>query len=201
MNKPANTSLNIMDEIKERWSPRAFSTKVVEPEKLEKIFEAAHWSASCFNEQPWRFLVGIRNQDAAWQKIFDCLADGNQIWCKPAPVLALLIYKKTFTHNNRTNSWAAYDLGQSAAYICIQAAAEDLYVHQMAGFDPEKARKAFNIPDEFEIKTAMAIGYYGDADALPDELKKSELGPRSRKKLSDLVFSGEWEKMAEFIKS
>ena len=201
MNKPAPTVLKILNIIKNRWSPRAFSTKPIEPEKLERIFEAARWSASCFNEQPWRFLVGIKDKDETWEKIFDSLAEGNQIWCKSVPVLSLLIAKKTFSHNNRPNNWANYDLGQAAAYISIQALAEELFVHQMAGFDPEKVRKDFSIPNDFDIKAALAIGYYGDENSLPENVQKSELGARSRKELSTIVFSKEWGKTAEFISS
>ncbi|MEJ2545759.1 MAG: nitroreductase family protein, partial [Calditrichaceae bacterium] len=75
MNKPADTSLKILNEIKNRWSPRAFSEKPVEYDKLERVFEAARWSASCFNEQPWRFIVGIKGHNNTWDKIFDSLSE------------------------------------------------------------------------------------------------------------------------------
>ena len=200
MLKPANTSLNLLHEIKNRWSPRAFSSQLVEPEKLERIFEAARWSASCSNEQPWRFLVGIKNQDQAWTKILNSLNIGNQIWCKFAPVLVLLISKSNFTRNDRPNKWSNYDLGQSAAYLSVQATSEGLFVHQMAGFNAEKARSLLSIPDDFEVKTAMAIGYYGDAENLPEDKKTSEFADRSRKELKAMVYSGEWNRTADFIK-
>jgi nitroreductase len=200
MNKPATTSLNILDEIKNRWSPRAFNEKTVETDKLERIFEAARWSASSFNEQPWRFLVGIKNQGKSWDNIFESMSKWNQTWCKSVPVLVLLVTKKTFSHNNKFNAWASYDLGQTAAYISIQAMAEGLYVHQMAGFDQDKVRNTLSIPDDFEIKTVIAIGYYGDANRLPQDIRKSELSTRSRKELSKIVFSNKWDEQAEFLR-
>ncbi len=190
--KEAQTSIKIHPLIKQRWSPRAFSEKPVEEEKLTSLFEAARWSASCFNEQPWRFVVGIKGKGSSYQRIFDCLAEGNQLWCQYAPVLILLCAKKTFTHNQKDNKWAFYDLGQAAAYISFQAMAEGLYVHQMAGFDPQKARNAFNIPDDFVPFTVMALGYLGDPDILPDNLKKSELGSRQRIPMKEIVFSENW---------
>lgn len=199
MEKPATTSLKILDEIKNRWSPRAFNEKPVEADKLERIFEAARWSASSFNEQPWRFLVGIKNKDTSWDNIFQSLSKWNQIWCKSVPILVSLVAKKTFSHNNKFNAWASYDLGQAAAYISVQAMAEGLYVHQMAGFDQNKIRITLSIPDDFEIKTVMAIGYYGDANKLPEDMQKSELKARSRKKLSEIVFSTEWAEPAELL--
>jgi len=201
MIKPAETNLSIVEDIKNRWSPRAFDSKPVEPEKLERIFEAARWSASSYNEQPWRFIAGIKDRDNTWDMIFDCLADANKIWCGNAPVLILLVAKKTFSHNNRANNWSIYDLGQSGAYMCVQATREGLFVHQMAGFKPDKAAENFSVPDDYEVKTAMAVGYYGDPDILPDNLKKSELNPRSRKQLGELVFDQKWGNTAGFIKS
>ncbi len=200
MNKPATTSLKILPEIKNRWSPRAFSDKQVESEKLERIFEAARWSASCFNEQPWRFMVGIKDQDKSWDKIFKSLSEWNQTWCESVPVLVLLVSKKTFTHNNRANAWANYDLGQAAAYISVQAMAEGLYVHQMAGFDQDKARNGLFVPEGFEIKSVIAIGYYGDVNTLPEDIRNSERGARSRNDLSTMVFSDKWGEQTEFLK-
>lgn len=190
--KEAQTTIQIQPLIKRRWSPRAFSERPVEKEKLIRLFEAARWSASCFNEQPWRFIVGIKGQRQSYQKIFDSLAEGNQLWCKFAPVLILLCAKTTFSHNQKKNKWAFYDLGQAAAYISMQAMAEGLYVHQMAGFDPEKVNSSFAIPNDFEPFTVMALGYLGDADILPETLKKSELSLRERKPLTELVFSKNW---------
>lgn len=201
MNKPAPTSLKLLEEIKNRWSPRAFSNKQVEQDKLERIFEAARWSASCFNEQPWRFLIGVKGQDDTWEKIFGTLAEGNQVWCESVPVLVMLITKKSFSHTNRVNKWAEYDLGQTAAYISIQAMTEGLYVHQMAGFDSALAQKSFSIPNDFEIKTIMAIGYYGDINDLPGDIQKSETGDRIRKDLKMIIYSGNWENPARFIQS
>ena len=199
MNKPANTSLNILDEIKNRWSPRAFSEKPVEHDKLERVFEAARWSASCFNEQPWRFFVGIKGQGNTWDKIFNSLGEWNQKWCKSVPVLVLLVTKKSFTRNDKPNDFAEYDLGQTAAYLSIQAMKEGLFTHQMAGFNRIDARDSFAIPDEYILKTVMAIGYYGDAKNLPDDMRKTELGPRSRKALSSVVFDEQWDEPAGFL--
>lgn len=194
MNKEAAASVEIHDLIKKRWSPRAFSSKPVETEKLQRLFEAARWSASCFNEQPWRFILGLKDRGQAYKKIFETLAEGNKIWCRNVPVLVLLIAKKTFSHNGKANLWHQYDLGQAAAYLSLQATAEGLYVHQMAGFNPSKARELFSIPDDFEPFTVMAIGYLGQPDQLPDDLKEMETAARTRMQSNKFVFSEIWGK-------
>ena len=187
MEKNANTDLNIHPLIKKRWSPRAFSPRIIEKAKLERIIEAARWSPSCFNEQPWRFIMGIKGENSIYDKIYSTLAEGNQVWAKQVPCLILIIVKVAFTHNGKPNKWSEYDCGQAAAYMSIQALEDNIYVHQMAGFDRRKAKNVFKISDEFEPIVVMAAGYIGDAKQLPDDLKKMELSPRKRLPVNDLV--------------
>lgn len=214
MDKPAITNLEIHPVIKKRWSPRSFQTgKPVEPEKLQRIFEAARWAPSSFNEQPWRFIVGTRGPgdrsgepsdgssrsggsvdrgskpDPTWEKIHATLAEFNQKWAHLAPVLVLTLGKKTFTKNGNPSKVYKYDLGASAAYMTFQAYSEGLVMHQMGGFDKEKAVEAFGIPADFEPVTAIAIGYQDIPERLIPEMEKSERAPRSRHALDELVFS------------
>jgi nitroreductase len=133
-----------------RWSPRSFSDRDVPSADLAKVFEAARWAASSFNEQPWRWLVGKRNS-TAYNKILDSLMPFNQAWAGNAPVLILGTAKTTFSHNDTPNRVALYDLGAASSYLTLQAAALGLVTHQMGGFDQDKARKSFAIPEHFLI--------------------------------------------------
>ncbi|MBN2425891.1 MAG: nitroreductase family protein [Calditrichaceae bacterium] len=188
MSKTAQTKYDILDIIKNRWSPVGFTGKPVSADTLEKLFEAARWSASCFNEQPWRFFVGIKNENRIWELIYNALSDGNKTWCIHVPVLVALCGKKEFSHNNKPNNWYTYDVGQSAAYISMQAMAEGLYVHQMAGFESEQLIKNLNIPENLKPLTIMAIGYKGSAENLPENLRKRDEEPRKRKLMEELIY-------------
>jgi nitroreductase len=180
----------------ERWSPRSFANRAVSRELLKKVFEAARWAASSFNEQPWRFLVGTRGE-SAYEKIFQSLGEFNQKWAQTAPVLILGAAKTRFSHNGVENRVALYDLGAAASYLTLEAAALGLATHQMAGFDPEKARKAFGIPTEYTLGAVIALGYPGEPAALGDNgMVEQETRPRTRKPLDEIVFS-EWGKTAE----
>jgi nitroreductase len=185
----------VIKEILTRWSPRAFSHKPVSHEDLRKIFEAARWAASSYNEQPWRFLVGHRG-DPTYQKIFDSLVEFNQGWAKSAPVLILSAASKHFAHNKAANHFAIHDTGAATAYLVLQAAALGLHAHSMAGFDQQKARAAFDIPEDFAIGAVTALGHLGDADTLPEGLREQEASPRQRKPLSEIVFA-EWGQAAK----
>ncbi len=185
----------VIEPILARWSPRAFSHRSVAAEDLRKIFEAARWAASSFNEQPWRFLVGHRG-DPTYQKIFDSLVEFNQGWAKSAPVLILSAASKHFAHNKAPNHFAIHDTGAATAYLALQATVLGLHAHSMAGFDQEKARAAFGIPASFHIGAVTALGHLGDVDTLPEGLQEQEVSPRQRKPLGEIVFV-EWEQPAK----
>jgi nitroreductase len=185
--KRAPAHENLLPVILERWSPRSFDSRDVSPADLKRVFEAAHWAPSSFNEQPWRFIVG-RHGSETFQKIVSTLSAGNQPWAPNAPVLILGVAKTHFTQNNNPNYYALFDLGAASALVTLQAAALGLATHQMAGFDRDAARKTFAIPDEYAIGSVMALGYQGEPSALPSEkLIQMETSPRSRKPLSEII--------------
>jgi nitroreductase len=177
-----------------RWSPRAFADKDVSSDDLKKIFEAARWAASSYNEQPWRFFVGRRG-DATYQKIFDTLVEFNQGWAKSAPVLIFSVASNKFAQNGSHNQYAIHDTGAATAYLSLQATALGLHTHSMAGFDHSKARKTFNVSAEYEIGAVTALGYLGNPETLHDQLRATEESPRTRKALSEFVLT-DWDKPA-----
>lgn len=195
MNNPAPTEHPVLEEIKHRWSPRAFADKPVEPDKLKSLFEAARWAASAFNEQPWRFIVATKDDPAGYEKALGCLVEANQAWAKHAPVLVLTVSASTFKKNGKDNRVALHDLGQAAAHLGIEATRQGLVIHQMAGVELDKVRKTYNVPDGFEPQTAIAIGYPGEADSLPEGwMRDAEQAERSRAAFDAFVFGDEWDK-------
>jgi len=192
MEKPAQTDYPILELLKRRWSPRAFSDRMVEPEKLLSLFEAARWAPSSFNEQPWYFVLATREKPEEHAQLLSCLVEKNQEWACLAPVLVVSVAKLRFDRTGKPNRHAFHDLGMAMGNLLIQATALDLCVHQMAGFSPEKVEELYHIPREFEAVTAIAIGYAGDVEALLESFRASELGPRSRKPIQSFVFEGQW---------
>src|SRR6202040_1937413 len=158
MHKRAPTDCPVHDFITERWSPRAFSDKPVAPDVLASLFEAARWAPSSSNEQPWAYIVATRDDRENFEKMLSVLVEFNANWAKNAPVLALAIAELAFAKNNAPNRNAQYDTGAATALLSVEATAHGLAVHQMAGFDPEKARQVFGIPAGWEAIAALAIG-------------------------------------------
>ena len=198
MQKPAPNDFPVHQLIRERWSPRAFADKPVAGEVLGSLFEAARWAPSSNNEQPWAFIVGTKDDPVNFDKVLGTLVEFNASWAKRAPVLAIAVAELAFEKNHAPNRNAYYDTGAASALLSVQATVEGLAVHQMAGFDPEQARRVFGIPQGWEAIAALAIGYPGDPDSLPDKLKDRELAPRTRKPIREFVMTGTWGHTAPF---
>lgn len=196
MQKPAITQVPINEVIAQRWSPRAFDdTKDISNEQVIALLEAARWAPSCFGDQPWRFIVWNKSTDTqAWQQAFDTLAPSNQTWVKNAALLILVCADTLFGHNQTPNRWAQYDTGAAAENLCLQASSVGLAAHQMGGFNSDLACEKFAIPSQYTPMAMLAVGYEGDANDLPDDLKTRELAARKRKPLGELFFNGAWGK-------
>jgi nitroreductase len=192
MEKPDEIQYPIEDLIRKRRSPRAFSSQPVEPEKLRSMFEAARWAASCYNEQPWNFIVATKADGEVYERLLGCLVEANAVWASRAPVLMISVAKLNFRHNDKPNRHALHDTGQAAAHLALQAAAFGIQVHQMGGFDLERAREQFSIPEGFEPVAAIAAGYPCDPEELPEDIRARELAPRTRRPSEEFVFGGNW---------
>jgi nitroreductase len=201
MRPPNDVAHPVHELIRRRWSPRAFAERAVEPEKLRRVFEAARWAMSSYNAQPWGYLVATKDDPAEFERMLACLVEGNQAWARSAPVLMVAVATQTFEHNGKPNRHAFYDVGAATAFLTLEATSLDLFVHQMAGFIPEKVRQTYALPDRVEPAAALALGYAGDPAALPENLRAKELQPGKRKPMADFVFSGAWGRRAGWVAS
>lgn len=180
--------------ILERWSPRAFSPREVEPEKLDAIFEAARWAASSYNEQPWRFLLARSSEDR--KKFVDFLLPANQVWAKDAPILLVVLAKKTFSHNGQPNKTYQFCTGAAAAYLTLACTQQGLIAHGMAGFDADMARATLGVPSDFDLMAVFAVGYHGDKSLLPSDVAEREV-PSGRRPACDSVMEGHFTQSEE----
>jgi len=200
MSNPADTGHPVEDLIRRRWSPVGFAGRPVEPWKIRSVLEAARWAASSYNEQPWKFLLATRDEPEAFRRFVDCLVEGNVPWASRAPVLMLSVAGLQFARNAKPNRHALHDVGLAVGNLSLQATALDLYVHQMAGFSVDKARRNFNIPDDHEPAAMIAVGYLDDPQSVPEPLAQRDAAPRSRKPLSEFVFAARWGDPSPLVK-
>ncbi len=200
MSRPAPADHPLHELILNRHSTRAIAERPVERAKLLSLLEAARWAASSYNDQPWHFIMGVKDeQPEVWNQLHDCMVEFNQTWAGKAPVLLLAVGRMKLGHNGMPNRHALHDVGAARAQLSLLGVAMGRGAHPIAGFNPGRARGVFAIPEEFEPITMMAIGYPGDPAALPEALRTRETVPRVRRPLSSMVFAGKWGETSPVI--
>ncbi len=186
MSRIAETSVPIVDALATRWSPRSFDQKaVVTPADLTASFEAARWSPSANNLQPWSFVAGYRGEDT-FNVIAENLAGYNAAWAPRAAALVVNLAESANAEGT-PNKFAEYDLGQAVAHFSVQATADGYFVHQMGGFDVAVIADKLGIAEPWKIVSVMAVGPRAEADELPEPLAAREVAPRTRKPLAEVV--------------
>lgn len=197
--KIIETKAPIHDLIASRWSGRAFDPeKLLSREQIISLIEAARWAPSCYGDQPWRFIVFDKaTNKAAWERAIDCLAEGNQAWAKDAPLLLLACADSLMSKNGNPNRWGQYDTGAASNNLSLQATALGLMVHQMGGFNADKAREFFAVPDQYTPMAMMTVGYQLPEDKIPNDIKEREYSDRVRHPIEKIFFDGTWEKPIE----
>jgi nitroreductase len=193
--------VELHDLIKERRSSLAYSERPVGPEEIRNLLEAARWAASSYNQQPWHFIVATKDDHREYERLLGCIVPANALWARNAQVLMLSVAKLAYDANGAPNRHALHDVGQATANLALQATALGLAVHQMGGFDMERARKDFRIPEGYEPVAAIAIGYPGDPESLPESLRERASAPRTRRELGDFVFTGRWGQTSPAVES
>lgn len=186
----------ILDLFKQRWATRAFDiTKPVEHDKIISMCEAAHWVPTCFNEQPYKFIIFNKfTNEEAYNKAFDCLGEWNQNWAKSAPVLVAAIANTKFRQNGKFNRWAEYDTGAATMAFYTQAISMGVMTHAMGGFDEEKLKTTFGISDDFVPMSMIAVGYQSEnINVIDEKYHDGETKPRERLDLGVNFYEGKWE--------
>jgi nitroreductase len=192
MTTRVTTDHPVQELIATRWSPYAFADRSVAREDLLSLFEAARWAPSSYNEQPWSYIVATREDANAFAQLLSCLVEGNQVWARAAPVLALGCTSLNFSRNGQPNAAAQHDLGLASENLVLEATARGLVVHQMIGILPDRARELYQVPEGVRPLTGLAIGYPGDPASLPENIRARDAARRPRKPLAAFVFGGKW---------
>jgi len=188
LHNPRTPEVDIDSMFTDRWSPRALLPDPLAEEQVAALFEAARWTPSCYNEQPWLFLYAT---DAADRKRFaSALVERNRLWASNAPLLIFVLTRLNFSGTGQPNRHAAFDAGAAWMALALQARRLGLYAHAMAGFSRKKAFEVLDVSaDEFDIMAAVAVGRRDGAEQLPEELAAIEK-PNERKPRVEMARKG-----------
>ena len=175
--------------ITDRWSPRAFDDRAVDYDKIHLLFEAAKWAPSSRNAQPWRFIFATKEM-SDYKVFIELMSEVNQQWASTAPLLVMPLAQVISTYKNRPNRLAFFEAGMAVGNLLAQATAMDLMVHQMSGYDHERAKETLVIPTRYEPMSIMAIGYKGEPAKLPSDVAAWEQRERTRMEISKFLVQG-----------
>jgi len=167
----------MLEAIEKRKAYRALDTKPIAEEVLLRLAEAAHTAPSSMNNQPWR-LVTVTDENVL-ERLKETLAPGNY-WANKAPALVAVVTNNSWGMTLGERNYAPFELGMAAMAYQLQAVQEGLYVHPIAGFNADLAKKVLGIADEDSIMVLMVIGYPGDSSHLSKKHLESENGTRNR---------------------
>jgi nitroreductase len=172
----------------DRWSPRSFINEPLSDDQVQTLFEAARWSPSCFNEQPWLFPYARSPEDR--KRFLTALSEWNQRWAKNAPLLLFACCRKAFTKSGKENRTAAFDTGAAWMALALQARRLGLHAHGMAGFSPETAFDVTGLDrTAYDVMAAIAVGRRDDPEKLAEDMKKNEM-PNTRKPHAEVAREG-----------
>lgn len=189
--KEASTEYEIHPLLARRWSPRAFSERLIDHKAIAQLFEAARWSASGGNGQPWFFIIASRENPEEFEKLLACINPFNSEWAKDAALIGIAVAQTT-RDDGKPSPMAPFDLGLAMQNMAVQATSMGLHMHMMAGFSGDKSRESYAIPETHTPLCAFAVGYFGNPETLNERNREREVAPRVRKPLRDFVFGGEW---------
>jgi nitroreductase len=138
-----------------RFSPRVFTGKAISDADFFAVLEAGGTAPSCFNEQPWRFVIGKRSD------FLSILAPANAEWAAGADRFILVCTQPAYRRNGKTNRHAEFDSGTAWGFMTLEGMKRGIYLHAMAGFDAQKAVSVFGL-GEVKPMAVVALGYPGE---------------------------------------
>ncbi len=173
-----------------RHSPRAFTGEAVPESELMRMIEAARWSPSAYNSQPWRFLYALRD-DAHWETFLGLLVPGNQKWVSGTGAILFLVsnglmkvgdeLKPSYSHS--------FDAGTASLAFQLQAIHQGWHAHGMVGFDHVRAPEVLRLPENHRIEAAFAVGRKTPEAELTEEQRPRET-PNGRRPITDFTIAG-----------
>ncbi|MEJ2199413.1 MAG: nitroreductase family protein [Desulfuromonadaceae bacterium] len=188
LHNPRTPEAEVDSSFVDRWSPRALAPEPLAEEQIAALFEAARWSPSCYNEQPWLFLYATGAEDR--ERFASALVERNRLWASRAPLLLFVLTRLNFQQNQKPNRHAGFDAGAAWMALALLARRLGLYAHAMSGFNRQKALEVLGVSaEEYEVMAAVAVGRRGSADQLPQELADLER-PNERKPLTAVARPG-----------
>ncbi len=169
--------MDVMQAVQERFSVRSFQAREIEPEKLERVMEAARLAPSASNRQEWRFVL-VRDEQAR-AKLAEAARGQQFVGGAPAVIVACAVG----ADHVMPCGLHCYPIDVSIAmsYITLAATAEGLGTCWIGAFDPDSVREVLGIPTDVVVLGMLPIGY-----------PEGTAPGKNRLSMGEIVFEEKW---------
>ena len=170
--------MKFIELAKERYSVRSYSPKKIEDEKLQLILQAGRVAPTACNNQPQRVLVIQSEKGLA--KVAETAP--SKMFGAPCVIVVCADRTKTWIRPYDGMNSADIDASIVTDHMMLQATELGIGSVWICGFNSEKVKEVFNLPEGIEPINILALGYTEETP------QSSERHATRRKKLSETVF-------------
>jgi nitroreductase len=147
--------MEVKEAILKRRAYRSFEPVEITEELIRDLAGCTQLSASCNNNQPWRFVFVYDPE--MLKKMHDALSRGNE-WVHRASMIIAVLSKKEYDCVIGERVYHQFDTGMATAFLILRATELGLVAHPIAGFSPKKTREILGIPEDLEVITLVNVG-------------------------------------------
>ena len=180
--------MDVREAIERRRALRSLAPVDISDDTVRDLAEAARLSASCFNNQPWRFVF-VR-EEKALAGMFETLSRGNR-WATAASMIVAVVTREDLDCQITGRDYFLFDTGMATAHMILRATELGLVAHPIAGFSPKKVRAVLGIPDDMTVITLVIFGRHADglSDLMSEEQKSVEGERPERLPVEEFAFT------------
>ena len=151
--------MDVKEAIRKRRAYRSLIPVKITDELIKDFAECAQITASCFNNQPWRYVFVYERE--MLNKMHETLSTGNE-WVKKASMIIAVLGKQEDDCVIRDRIYYRFDIGMATEAIILRATELGLVAHPIAGYSPKKTREVLNIPEDIDVITLVIVGKHSD---------------------------------------
>ena len=152
--------------------------------------EAARWSPSSNNSQPWKFSILLRGKPEFDKLSAEGLTGFNQSWAPHASGYVVVMADQIRPDGKEWDKAVAfYNAGLASAQIVFEAESMGLKAHYMGGIIHDKIQAILGVSGVW-IVNVISIGKQGDVSAVSEDLQIRVRSVRERKPLEDIILHG-----------
>lgn len=179
--------MDVKEVIGKRRAFRSLIPVKITENLIKDLAESAQLSASCFNNQPWRYVFVYEPE--MLKKMHEALSSGNE-WAQKASMIIVVLGKQEDDCVIHDRIYYRFDIGMATMAIILRATELGLVAHPIAGYSPKKTREILGIPEDVDVITLVIVGKHSDKidPVLSDKQVEAEKERPERIPIDDFVY-------------